>query len=214
MNKIQMRNILARAVLVLMLTMFAAGLLMVILFGAEVRNTYADRIYDSSNVPEAVYGVVLGASIDPESVTPNDFLRDRLDTAIDLLKSRRIMGVIITGDDGKWRSNEIKAMRDYLNAHQVPDDIIHVDAGAYRTYDSCENLREKGFTNVVLITQRFHLSRALYLCNKLGVVSNGVAADKQWYAKAAYHWTRDFLAAPFAYFDVRGLKLIQKGPQD
>ncbi len=122
------------------------------------------------------------------------------------------MGLIVTGDDGKYASNEIKGMVDYLHAQGVPDEILFVDAGAYRTFDSCEHLKQKGFSDVLLITQAFHLPRALYLCNKIGVNADGVVADKRWYSKGIYHWARDFFASPFAYFDVRGVEIIKKGP--
>ena len=67
------------------------------------------------------------------------------------------MGLIVTGDDGAWKSDEVGAMVSYLNRAGVPDDVIYADRGAYRTFDSCANLKVKGFSNVLLVTQRFHL---------------------------------------------------------
>lgn len=210
--KVNAKETVVRSVIVLVLAGIAAGIIMIALFAGEVRSSYADRIVEPSEAEEVVYGVVLGASVDKKTSVPNVVLQDRLDVAVDLLKQKKIMGIIVTGDDGKWRSNEVKGMVEYLHSVGVPDDVIHADGNAYRTFDSCSNLKEKGFNNVLLITQRFHLPRALYLCNKIGLNSGGVIADKRWYPQAIYFWTRDFIASPFAYFDVRGLTLIKKGP--
>lgn len=192
--------------------LFAAFFVLCTVCALDVRNQYNARIFSPSDAPKAVYGVVLGAAIKPDSLEPSDVLRDRLDTAVDLLKKRTIMGVIVTGDDGKWKSNEVTSMVNYLHKQGVPDDIIVTDGGAYRTYMSCDNLARRGFNNVLLITQQFHLPRALYLCNEVGVHANGALADKHLYVSIAWYWLRDFLASPFAYLDVRGIHLIEKGP--
>jgi len=212
MSRFSTRNGLVRFGILVFASALAAASVLLVLFAVEVRSLYSDREFSPEKAPQKVYGVVLGASVDKKTSEPGIALRDRLDTAIDLLRNRTIMGVIVTGDDGKWKSNEIEGMVNYLHSKQVPDEVIFVDGGAYRTFDSCQHLKDKGFNNVLLITQQFHLPRALYLCNKLGVDSQGVIADKQWYSQYLYYWGRDFLASPFAYFDVRGVTLIEKGP--
>ncbi len=212
MSRISYRGIITRSLILFFATVIAAAAVLLGLCAAEVRSTYASRMYTASAAPAAVYGVVLGASVDKKTSAPGVALTDRLDIAIELLKKRLIMGIIVTGDDGKWQSNEVKGMVDYLHAAHVPDDVLFVDAGAYRTFDSCQHLKAKGFSNLLLITQEFHLPRALYLCNKIGVDAQGVLADRRWYPQYIYYWVRDFAASPFAYFDVRGFTLIQKGP--
>lgn len=212
MSRFSTRKGLVRFGVLVFASAFAAASVLLVLFAAEVRSLYSDRAMRPENAPERVYGVVLGASVDPKTSEPGIALRDRLDTAVDLLRNRTIMGIVVTGDDGKWKSNEIKGMVDYLHSKKVPDEVIFVDGGAYRTFESCQHLKAQGFTNVLLITQQFHLPRALYLCNKLGVDSIGVIADKKWYSQYLYFWGRDFLASPFAYFDVRGVTIIEKGP--
>jgi vancomycin permeability regulator SanA len=212
MSRFSARNGLVRFGILVFASALAAASVLLVLFAVEVRSMYSEREFKPENVPARVYGVVLGASVDKKTSEPGIALRDRLDTAIELLRNRTIMGVIVTGDDGKWKSNEIEGMVNYLHSKQVPDEVIFVDGGAYRTFESCQHLKDKGFDNVLLITQQFHLPRALYLCNKLGVTSEGVIADKQWYSQYLYYWGRDFLASPFAYFDVRGVTIIEKGP--
>lgn len=190
----------------------AAILALALLAGLHVRTKYAHEIFESDKAPVATYGVVLGASVDQKTGAPSQPLTDRLDTALELLKRQSIMGVIISGDDGRWRSDERAAMLAYLHKRDVPDDVIFIDDGAYRTFDSCKNLANHGFRSVALITQQFHLPRALYLCNEIGVHAIGVSADRRWYPKLFYHWARDLVASPFAFLDVRGVTLIEKGP--
>lgn len=191
----------------------AVGALVIfcLLVVVRVRTKYRSEIYPVAQVPEEIYGVVLGASLHPGDNAPSDYLRDRLDTGIDLLRQRRVMGLIITGDDGKWKSNEIGAMYQYLLDKGVPADLLFIDGGAYRTFASCEHLRAKGFSHVVLITQNFHLPRALYLCNEVGVTATGVAADKKWYWSNLYFYGRDWTASLVGWFDVKGVHLINKG---
>jgi len=212
MSRISNKGAIVRFFALFFAAAVAAASVLLVLFAVEVRSMYSDRIYEPANAPEAVYGVVLGASVDKVTSVPGVALQDRLDVGIDLLRRRVVMGLVVTGDDGLWKSNEIKGMVDYLHSKGVPDEVIFVDGGAYRTYESCAHLQTKGFNNVVLITQQFHLPRALYLCNKIGVESRGVVADQRWYSQYFYYWVRDFLASPFAYFDVRGVTIIEKGP--
>ncbi len=193
-------------------TALAALLALALLAGLSVRTKFASQIFEINDAPTAAYGVVLGASVDPKTGAPSQLLLDRLDTALDLLKQQRIMGIIISGDDGRWQSDERTAMLNYLHQRNVPDDVIFIDDGAYRTFDSCKNLADHGFRSVILVSQQFHLPRALYLCNEIGVRAVGVSADKRWYPKLFYYWVRDLVASPFAYLDVRGFEIIKKGP--
>lgn len=206
------KQALIRTLIALAVTGVAAAVVLIMSFAIEVRTHYSDRITMPEEARDAVYGVVLGASIEKKTGLPATALRDRLDTAIDLLKRKKIMGIAVTGDDGAWKSDEVGTMVNYLHSAGVPDEVILVDAGSYRTFDSCVHLKNRGLSQVVLITQRFHLPRALYLCNKIGVDAHGVIADRRWYTKSMYYWLRDFLASPFAYLDVRGITVIEKGP--
>ncbi len=179
----------------------------------KVRTKFSDKIVTADALDRTVYGVVLGASINPATNGPSVTLQARLDAALDLLRARKIQGIIVTGDDGSWKSNEEKAMVDYLHAANVPDEILYVDKPAYRTFDSCAHLAHAGFSHVVLVTQAFHMPRALFLCNTLGMESVGVIApNNSGFVRAMYDWLRDFAASPFAYFDVHGVKIIKKGP--
>lgn len=145
--------------------------------------------------------VVLGASVNRDG-TPSDALRDRLDVAAELYRRHAVSLVVLTGDDGKYHEDEIDAMKSYITAHGVAAEDLLVDGTGYRTYESCKHLPAMGITNAVLVTQRFHMARALYLCNALGVRSTGVTSDLENYQNIIWLWTRDLLSSWKAWFDV------------
>ncbi|RME91220.1 MAG: hypothetical protein D6770_00795, partial [Anaerolineae bacterium] len=97
------------------------------------------------------------------------------------------------------------AMRQYALSLGVPDEAIVLDYAGRRTYDTCYRARAIfGVDKAILVTQKFHLPRALYLCAHLGVDAIGVTADRQYYRKLSrLFWnTRELLATLTALVDV------------
>jgi SanA protein len=169
----------------------------------SVRTEYKDRVYNEiQNVSENSVVVVLGASINRD-MTPSDVLEDRLQVAVDLWEQGKAEKIILSGDDGRWAQPEIPAMVNYMYSQGVPDDILIPDGDNARTYDSCYRLKnELNQDKVILITQGFHLPRALYLCNKLGLDAQGIKSDLRPYRKVAWFTVRDWLASFFAFWDI------------
>jgi len=175
---------------------FAVGIIV------EVRSQYAKSIYDQGNVPPEPVIIVLGGSIKKDG-TPSDALADRLKVASDLYVNKKGEKILVTGDNGQFRSNEVKAMEDYLLQTGIPAKDIMVDGQGYRTYESCS--RAKNVFNIsqaILVTQNFHLPRALYLCNVMGVQSVGVSADLHSYKEITWYTFRDWLASAKAWWDI------------
>ena len=111
----------------------------------------------------------------------------------------------MTGDNSQADYNEPDAMKAYAVAQGVPAADIQPDYGGRRTYDSC--YRAKAIFQVesaIIVTQGFHLARALFLCNELGVPAVGVVADRRPYDPRSVAWseTRELPAALFAVIDV------------
>lgn len=142
--------------------------------------TYGDAHYAVDDVPEGYrVAVVFGAR-----VLANDrlstVLRDRVATAIDLYEAGKVDVLVMSGDGRSTDYNEPRAMRRYAMSRGVPAEAIVVDEGGLRTYDTCYRADAIfALEQAVLVTQDFHLDRALYLCNALGVASVGVPADYQ-----------------------------------
>ncbi|MCI0479144.1 YdcF family protein [Candidatus Uhrbacteria bacterium] len=171
---------------------------------AHVQLSYAHRIHPTyaTDVPTSDVAIVLGASV-LRGGEPSDALRDRLDTALDLYRNGSVERLLITGDDGRYRVNEIASMRDYLTKAGVPWEHILVDDRGYRTYESCKRAAEVlHVETATVVTQRFHLGRALFLCNNFGIDAIGVAADRHTYVRGTYFWARDLAASVKAWWDV------------
>lgn len=143
-------------------------------------HTYGDLHYSVAAVPDNYrVAVVFGAR-----VLSNDrlstVLRDRVATAIDLYHAGKVDVLIMSGDGRTETYNEPRAMQAYAISRGVPAAAIIVDEAGLRTYDTCYRARDVfRIEQAVLVTQDFHLDRALYLCNQLGVDAVGVAADYQ-----------------------------------
>jgi len=155
-----------------------------------------DGLHDSQVI------IILGASIKDDK--PSDALKDRLDTGIDLYQKFHLAPkILITGDDGRMRSNEIKVMTEYLQQKGILSKNILVDYHGYRTYESCRRAKQEfDINSAIIITQEFHLPRAIYLCEQWGIESQGFVADRHVYMKANYFLYRDLLASFKAWLDI------------
>ncbi len=162
------------------------------------------RIYDPAAVPTERAAIVFGAGLWRDG-TPTPVLRDRVATAAQLYFDGRVEKLLMSGDNRFVDYNEPAAMRDYALSLGVPEDAIVLDYAGRRTYDTCYRARAIfGLERAILVTQRFHLPRALFLCRQLGVESVGVPADRRTYQqRAVFYWNaREFLATTAAFWDV------------
>ena len=178
------------------------GCLFVAAMICQVQFSFLDRIHGASDVPSAQIGLILGASIEHNG-QPSLGLLNRLKTGADLYKQGKVHTLMITGDDGQFVSNEIQPMENTLFALGVNRNDIVVDGHGYRTYESCRRAKYVyGIDQAILITQRFHISRALFLCERLGMDVYGAVAPAG-EPKATFKSTlRDILASVKAYIDI------------
>lgn len=144
--------------------------------------------YDLSNVqansiPYYRVGIVFGAGILPDG-QPTTYLKYRLDTAIKLFKDRRVGLLLMSGDNSTIAHNEPLVMRDYAVKKGVPKKDIVVDDAGFDTYDTCYRAHYIfGISSATLISQGYHLPRAMATCKGLGINNIGVTA---------IHPTRDY----------------------
>lgn len=160
----------------------------------------ADRLRTVADVPRAEVAVVFGAGL--WHGEPSPYLAHRLDAAAELYRAGRIEVVLVTGDNGREDYDEPDAMRAYLTEHGVPDARIVGDYAGFDTWDSCVRARKIfGVDRAVLISQGFHIRRAVALCEAAGVDSYGVGVDAvhdvTWY----YGGAREVFAAGKAALD-------------
>ena len=178
------------------------GCVLVLLPATWMNVTASPRVRSAAEVPTAPVAVVFGAGLwDGE---PSPYLAHRLDAAAQLYRAGRVRAVLVTGDNSRRDYDEPNAMRNYLVRHGVPGSQVVNDYAGFDTWDSCARARRIfGVQRAVLISQGFHIRRALVLCEAAGVDAHGVAAssdrrDITWY----YGGVREILAAGKAAWDV------------
>jgi vancomycin permeability regulator SanA len=146
--------------------------------------------------------VVLGAGVYPDG-TPSPVLVDRLATAASLYREGRATRILVTGDHGRASYDEPGAMRDWLVDHGVPGEVISQDHAGFDTFSSMVRARRVfGVERPIVVTQAFHLPRALYLASSAGMDPTGVVADRREYPGALGMHLREMLSRPKAWLDV------------
>ncbi len=161
------------------------------LWRAWIQAHYADQIYTTDAVSATRVAIVFGARVYGDGRL-SAMVRDRVDTAVDLYKAGKVQKLLISGDNQFDNYDEPGDMMTYAIRQGVPAQAIQPDYGGRRTYDTC--YRAKAIFQVqeaILVTQAFHLPRALFLCENLGVQAAGVAADRRVYAPAFANLVRN-----------------------
>jgi vancomycin permeability regulator SanA len=150
------------------------------------------RYADVDSVPSRPVAVVLGAGVVGNEPTPT--LASRLDGAIELYRAGTVRHLLMSGDNSRPEYDEVTAMREYALRHGVPGSAITRDYAGFDTYDTCFRAREIfGVTAAVMVTQDFHVARAVYTCRALGIDAVGFAIPDWGFREAEldYRYTRD-----------------------
>ena len=162
------------------------------------------KTFTAEDVPVRRVAIVFGAEVKKDG-TPSAVLRDRVQTAVELYKNGKVEKLLMSGDNRFVDYNEPESMRQYAISLGVPDEAIILDYAGRRTYDTCYRAKEIfQVDSAILVTQGFHLPRALFLCNAFGVEAVGVKADKYYYLKRLrlVWYIRETLATTQAVWDV------------
>jgi vancomycin permeability regulator SanA len=148
--------------------------------------------------------LVLGAGVAGDG-TPSWVLHDRLAASLALYESGRVRRIIVSGDHGTRDYDEPNAMRAWLEARGVPASAIFMDHAGFDTYSSVWRAKNVfGAERVVVVTQQFHLPRALWVARSLGMAAEGVAADQRLYRGAVWFEAREVISRTKALVDVVG----------
>jgi vancomycin permeability regulator SanA len=163
------------------LTLFLVGLVVVIVLLLSGvlhyvgEKTSSRRFSDPTQIPSMPIGIVFGAGIHRDG-TLSRILQERVDAAIDLYDKKKIRKLLMTGDNSSVDYDEVSNMRRYAVEHGVPTEDITLDYAGFNTYDSCYRAQAIfGVSRAILVTQNYHMSRALYTCSKLGIQVVGLA---------------------------------------
>jgi vancomycin permeability regulator SanA len=168
----------------------------------SVRAELLGHLYaDAESAPNAPVTLVLGAEVYADG-RPSPALQSRLDVAIDLLHRGKTNVLVMSGGNGLV---EVTAMRAYVVARDVPEEIVIADPSGQRTRSSCENAAA-AFPSlaILVVSQADHAARATYLCRRLGIDASGVAAPEFTGDRLIVYWIRERFALVLAWWESLG----------
>lgn len=146
--------------------------------------------------------IVLGARVYSDG-TPSPVLRDRLDEALLVWREGKVRRILVTGDHGTLSYDEPTAMRTYLEAHDVPREAIILDHAGFDTFSSMWRATHVfGAKRVVVVTQKFHLARSVWIARELGMQAEGRASDHRAYRGIVWLELRKMGSRAKAFLDV------------
>ena len=162
---------------------FIIGVISVLAINGYVKESVSHNIMAPDSVTENNYAciMVLGCGV-MENGTPSWMLADRLDTAIELYHAGKAHKIIMSGDHGQKEYDEVNIMRLYAEKRGVPEEDIFMDHAGFSTYESMYRARDVFcISNMIIVTQKYHLYRALYIAKSLGITAIGVNSDPRQY---------------------------------
>jgi SanA protein len=184
--------------------LFGGTVLLLVLLPRLITGMSAtNHIYKETEAPAGRVAIIFGAGLRRDG-TPTAMLRDRVLTGADLYFSGKVEKLLMSGDNRFENYNEPESMRQFALSAGVPDEAIVLDYAGRRTYDTCYRAQVIfGIKNALLVTQKFHLPRALFLCNTLGLNATGVEASNCYWNGSPFVWDiREQFATIAAFLDL------------
>lgn len=170
-----------------------------------VKNKVKDKIIDieeAKKISNVDCIIVLGASV-LDSETPSLMLEDRLKKAIEIYYNTSVPKLLMSGDHGGLYYDEVNVMKNYAIKEGVPSKDIFMDHAGFSTYESMYRAKEIfGAKKVIIVTQEYHLTRAIYIAESLGLEAYGVPAENIRYKGQTERDIREFLAIAKDFFSV------------
>ncbi len=188
----------------LLIVLIFLGVLLLILCRLATGVYARSKTYSVADVPTRRVVIVFGAGL-WRNGTATPVLHDRVQTAANLYFAGKVEKLLMSGDNRFVEYNEPAVMREVALSLGVPSEAIVLDYAGRRTYDTCYRAKAIfGVSEAILVTQSFHLPRAIYECNALGVASVGVDADlREYRISSTLYWNmRELFATAAAVWDV------------
>lgn len=170
-------------------------IIMIILINSYVKLSTKKQVIkvDELNIENIDCILVLGAGIWGDK--PSPMLEDRLLQGIELYNNNISPKIIMSGDHGRKEYDEVNIMKNFAIEKGVPSEHIFMDHAGFSSYESIYRAKEIfKCKKIVIVTQKYHLYRALYIANQLGIEAYGVASDPRQYAGGTYREIREILA--------------------
>ncbi|MFO1010433.1 MAG: ElyC/SanA/YdcF family protein [Planctomycetota bacterium] len=201
-----LRSKLVRRVILVVLSPAAAVLVGVALANVVVLRSGGARVKSSIDaLAPAPVAIVLGAAVKPDG-TPSHALEDRLAQAVELYRAGKVEKLLLSGDHGTEHYDETNAMRRFALERGVAPEDLFCDHAGFSTWDTFVRARVVfGVTRAIVVTQRFHLARALYSAEANGIEAEGAPCDARTYAKSAWFELRECGSRAKAWLQAHGV---------
>ncbi|WP_195263901.1 MULTISPECIES: ElyC/SanA/YdcF family protein [unclassified Clostridium] len=174
-------------------------LLMILIISISITistvNSYKKYIYNIEDIPsESDAIIVLGAGVRVDG-TPSDILADRLETSLEVFEAGLANVFLLSGDHGREEYNEVGSMKKYILQNDIDEKLIFMDHAGFSTYDTMYRAKEIfKVDKAIIVTNEYHLPRALYIAKKLGIDAYGIKSDKRQYQLMDSYKKREVLA--------------------
>ena len=186
-----------KSILIVLLCLIVVGTAAVFGVNAHVKGSARDRIItteEAVKLSDVDCILVLGCQVKDDGV-PSDMLKDRLTRGIELYKAGAAPKMLMSGDHGREEYDEVGTMKQWAIDSEVPSENIFMDHAGFSTYESMYRAKEVFEADkIIIVTQKYHLYRALYIADKLGIEAYGVASDYHAYAGQSMRELREILA--------------------
>lgn len=185
------------------ITAFLFVVIIIIAINLYITNSSNSQIFSPEDSLEThQVALLLGASVHADG-TLSSIMEDRTLTAIELYEDGNVEKILVSGDHGTQKYDEVNAIKNFLLKNNIPAEDIFTDHAGFDTYDSVYRARDIfEVDSMIIVTQDFHLPRAVYIANSLGVESVGVIADKRDYKDKERNFLRESIARVKAFFNV------------
>lgn len=185
----------------ILLGLLGFALMLVLWIDHTVRINGSSYLCDEQDFPKQA-ALVLGARV-YDNGKLSDIFKDRVQTAIGLYKKGKVAKILVSGDHGQNSYDEVNAAKDFILQQGVPERDVFLDHAGFDTYDSVYRARDVfQAASLIIVTQNFHLPRALYIANSLELEACGVSADLQSYLDINKLEFRERLARVKAFLDL------------
>lgn len=169
---------------------------------------YNERVSEPDEAPSSSIAIVFGAGLRRDG-RPTTVLADRVQTAVQLYLEGKVNTLLMSGSAHEDGYNEPQAMSEYAISLGVEPEDILVDPEGDRTFLTCLRARDEfGITSALLVSQRYHLPRALVLCDVLGIDAQGIESDLREYRAQTFMSVRETIATLRALWDAGKYKWI------
>ena len=184
--------------------LFGLGAMMILIPNLIIRKNADGKLFNVDDAKPVPVAIVFGAGLYRDG-SPMPVLKERIETAVALYDAGKVEKLLMTGDNRFEYYDEPTAMFEYAIELGVPEEDIVRDFAGRRTYDSCVRAKAIfGISEAILVTQEFHVGRAIYLCEAEGIAAQGVpSTGRVFRTDSEISWKiREVFARMVAFWDV------------